>query len=138
MPKTFEKPGLPGYVILGRRAGSNSYVGVVELSFAMDLHDSRTNFFWTGVGRDNIVGAKHQIDGKATAERYRQHFAERNPTIEFTVYDIDSPDLPVVIDWDDWRDGSSPSDRTLSGVKDKFRARNPRFYMPGELDDAAA
>lgn len=136
-PKTFEGPGMKGYVVLGKREGGNAYSAVIERSFSMDVSSERVNVFLIGVFTDNLVGAKWDLTKQkvlACAEKYRATFSGRGdivgcPKMQFEVWDIDDPKLPIVIDWDDWRRGNERSDKTLSGVRDKFSARNPRFYM---------
>jgi hypothetical protein len=135
--KKFEGPGMKGYVVLGKREGGNAYSAVIERSFSMDVSPERASVFLIGVFRDNLVGAKWDLTKQkvlACAEKYRDTFSGRSdivgvPEMEFKVWDIDDPELPIVIDWDDWRRGNERSDKTLSGVRDKFSARNPRFYM---------
>jgi hypothetical protein len=127
--KTFEKPNLPGYVILGTYRSTNSFVGVIERSWSMDLAPDRTNFFWSSKNATSNLGGKFEVDGLESATHYLNHFAERHPDIEFKIYDINDENLPVIIDWDEWRKDSEPAE-TLSGVKNKFGARNPKFYMP--------
>ena len=118
---------LPGYVVLGKARGDNSYKAIIERSFSMDLSSDRCLFFWSGPATLNF-GGKFEIDGLQDAEHYRDHFSKRHPDMEFVIFDIHSDELPVTIDWDGWASSRQPAD-TLSGVRDKFGARNPRFHM---------
>lgn len=124
---------LPGYVLLGRTAADNAYQGYVEHSFSLSLDRDRTHFYWSGDAVSNF-GTRHKLDGKAHAEKDMEHLRKSRPDMEWAMYDArDAATLPVVLDWDDWLDGHEPA-QTLSGVKDKYRARNIRFRMKEDND----
>lgn len=125
--RSMAKPHLPGYIVLGREPGQNSFLGSIEGSFSMDVSKDRTQFHWSGNAVSNI-GTKHVLDGKADAEEELARLVKARPDVEWAIYDAHADDLPVLVDWDGWRHANEPSDR-LSGVRDKFTARNPRFYM---------
>jgi hypothetical protein len=124
--KAMAKPDFPGFIILGHEPQQNSYLGKVEGSFSMDVSKDFTQFHWTGTAY-SILG-KHQLDGRADAEEELRRLKKDRPDVEWTIYDVHADDLPVLIDWDGWRRANEPAD-TLSGVRNKYVARNPRFYM---------
>lgn len=121
------KPDQPGYIILGRAPGQNAFLGKVEGSFAMDISTDRTQFHWSGNAVSNL-GTRHVLDGKADAEEELARLRKDRPDVEWVIYDAHAEDLPVLIDWDGWRRANEPAE-TLSGVRNKFTARNPHFYM---------
>ena len=124
-----EKPHLPGYIVLGRKKGSNAYQGVVEHSFTMGLSEDHVRFWWTfDKATMNILPGTIDVDGFKDACLSCSEFAKNHPDMEFEVFDAHSDDLPVIIDWDQWREDEQPA-KTFSGVKNKFGARNPRFEM---------
>lgn len=124
--ETEKEARMPGYIILGKRPLDNAYQGVVEGSFSMYLSPDYVNFFWTGTGYSML--GKHEVDGLKEAEHYQEYFASRYPDMVFEIFDVHSEDLPVVLDWDGLTAGLMPAE-TLSGVRNKFRARNFRFNM---------
>src|SRR5882724_3345304 len=75
----FEKPDLPGFVVLGKAKTDNAYQGIIENSFSMSLSKDRVNFFWSSDrATSNLTGGVYKVDGKACAERYQKYFAERH------------------------------------------------------------
>ncbi len=125
--KPMAKPHLPGYVVLGREKGSNSYKAIIEQSFFMDLSGEFACFFWSSNNATSNFGGKFKIDGLKNAEHNRDKFAKDSEMI-FEIFDVHDDNIPIEIDWDYWRLCNEPAN-TLSGVKDKFGARNPRFKM---------
>ena len=124
-----EKPKSPGYVVLGKYG--DLYQGIIECSFSMDLSFERANFFWSSKKATSNFGGSFEIDGLEAATHYKEYFSERTPGVDFQIYDVHSDNLPVVFDWDEWREACKPAE-TLSGVKDKFKARNVRFTYKEE------
>lgn len=112
---------MPAWVVLGRVPGGNAYHAVVERSWSMDLVADRTHIFWSG--------GYFKIDGKATAEEHREKFAKSRPDMTFEVFDVHDENLPIVIDWDRYEDDNEPVSNTLSGVRNKYNARNALFEM---------
>lgn len=124
-----EKPNCPGYVVLARNPGGNAYCqAIVELSFSMDLSPDRCLFFWSSKNATSNFGGKFEVDGLKDATHHRDAFAKNHPDLEFEIFDVHAEDLPIEIDWDGWRKSCTPA-QTLSGVADKYGARNPRFKM---------
>ncbi len=123
----FEKPDCPGYVVLGKKRTDNSYKAIIERSWSMDLSGDHACFFWSSDNATSNLGGRFKVDGLADAKHNMAKFA-KDSDMEFTIFDVHSDDLPIIIDWDCWRECSKPAD-TMSGVKSKFGARNPRFYM---------
>ncbi len=129
-----EKPHLQGYIVLGWDEAAKRYVGYVENSFSMSISADRTQFLWSGTAHGNF-GGKFELDGAARADRTLygsdsfKGLIKEYPEYQWEAYDVHSPGIPVHLDWDEWREGSAHSDRTLSGVVNKYVARNPRFEM---------
>lgn len=125
-----EKPNLPGYVVLGRKQGANAYQGVIESSFNLDLSDDRVRFFWTfGEATSNILPGTFKVDGFENAEEMQKYFTKRYPDMEFEIFDVHDEDIPFTFDWDQWRKDKTPNKETISGVRNKFGARNVKFEM---------
>jgi hypothetical protein len=121
-----------GFVVLGQLKGGNAYHAVIECSFSMDLSPENVNLYWIGTARDNLVGAKWELTEnlvRKTAEEHRDMFSKPRPDWEFKVWDMHDPNLPIIIDWDSWKWGNTRSEHKLSGVRNKFLARNPKFKM---------
>lgn len=119
----------PSYVVLGCKP-DGTYVGIVENSFSMSLSERYVNIFWSSeTARDNIVGAIHVVNGEEDAQHHCKNFSRGHPEIQFSVYDLNSPDCPIDIDWKRYLISWTPDPKKLSGVKDKFGARNPDFYL---------
>lgn len=118
-------PDYGGYIIIGIQG--EKYVGIVENSFSMSLSDTNTQFYWSSDNASSNFGGSFKVDGKKNAERTMKNFAENHSEIKFKIFDVYRHKLPVSIDWDKWREDSIRSEKTLSGVKDKFGNRNPEF-----------
>lgn len=123
---------LPGFVILGKEAGANAYtLGYVENSFSMQVKPAQTNFWWVGTARSNF-GSTHELTTERVRKTVDEHCKDLNkshPGTEFTVWDVRDPEIPVEFDWETWLWGSQRSDKTLSGVVEKYAARNLHFRM---------
>lgn len=125
----FEKPHLQGYIVLGRKKGDNSYLGTIENSFSLGLSKDFVQFHWSSDNATSNFGGNFKVDGLECATETKEYHSRIDPDIEFEIYDVhDEEKLPVIIDWDQWREDSSAA-ATLSGVKNKFGARNPKFTM---------
>ena len=110
----------PGYVILGTVPGGNSMSAVIERSFSMDESIERV-LFW-------FVRPDMQADRVfKNCEHYRAMFSKGGK--EYKIWDVRDPELPILINWEEWLWANSSSEKTLSGVRDKFRSRNPEFKM---------
>jgi len=129
MDTEMEKPHLPGYIVLGRKPTDNAYQGVIELSFSMGLSPDRVNFNWSLDNATSNFGGNFKVDGLKLAEKAKKTFTEAYPDMEFEIFDVHNDELPVIINWDQWRRDSAQDLKTLSGVKYKMGARNPRFEM---------
>lgn len=130
----------PGFVILGKlKAHGNSYpVGYCENSFSMSVENGRSNFWWIGTATSNF-GSKHELTYekvKASVERHLADLNRNHPDYNFEVWDVHDPEIPVEFDWEHWLWGNARSDRTLSGVRDKYAARNLEFRMKGDDDES--
>jgi hypothetical protein len=120
---------LPGYVVLGREPQDNAYVGTVENSFSLGLSKDHVQFNWSSDAATSNFGGRFTVDGAALAARDKEYWEKQRPGMMFEVFDArDADKLPVVLDWEGWLAANEPAD-TLSGVRDKYRARNIRFEM---------
>ncbi len=130
LAKTMERPHLKGCVILTRDRTANQWRGVVENSFSMDDgHKDRVLFWWSSDNATSNLGGSFKINGFEDAAAYVKKYSGRRPDMEYAIFNVHEEEtLPIVIDWDDWREAGQPA-QTLSGVKDKYRRRNPRFWM---------
>lgn len=117
-----------GYIILGHAPGDNSFQGFVEHSFSMAWDKRSVNFFWSGAATSNF-GTKHVLDGKANAEEYVKKERLLHPDWQIEAWSVRDPTLPVTLDWDRWVEAHAYNPNTMSGVTDKFAARNFRFEM---------
>ena len=124
-----EKPNLEGFVLLCKEPKDNAYKAIVEHSFSMGMSPDRVLFFWSSDKATSNLGGSFRVDGKANAKEQKREYEKLYPEVEFTIFDIHDPELPILVDWDGWRAASARSDKTLSGVVDKFTARNPRFLQ---------
>jgi hypothetical protein len=57
-----------------------------------------------------------------------KYFVRDHLDIQFQIYDLQSPDCPIDIDWAGYLWSTTPDSKKLSGVRDKFGARNPDFH----------
>jgi hypothetical protein len=121
---------LAGYIILVKKPNDDTLYGIVEQSFSLDTSKTHTFFFW-----DSPKGGRfREMDGKVWVQKDCEYWNKNHPDWEFTIYDArDDSKLPVTIDWESWLDAHEPSDKTLSGIKDKYRARNLRFTKKEEV-----
>lgn len=110
--------GLRKHVLLGFPPGGNAWQGHVELSFAMDWHVDRVRI-WTDTWGD----------GRENSERHMQQSQEVRPDWQMKVFNLEDEDLPIIIDIEKWIDDQAYNPNTLSGVTDKFAARNAPFKM---------
>ncbi|MDE2426311.1 MAG: hypothetical protein KGO96_10445 [Elusimicrobia bacterium] len=70
-----------------------------------------------------------KVDGRAEAEHQRDIFMKKIPDMTWEVFDARAEDLPIEIDWEAWNKDNEFTPNTLSGVRNKFRARNAPFRM---------
>jgi hypothetical protein len=125
---------LPARIVLSRTAESNTYQGVIENSFSMGRAADRVLICWslpsTSSSLLNTLAGKTinlRVNGVAQAEDLAKRLQQAGETLE--VWDVNDPALPVEIDWAAWEKDNEPYEGTLSGVRDKYRARNAPFAM---------
>ncbi len=116
------------WVLIARVPQANKYRGYVELSFSMDWHDEAVNIWWSGPATSNL-GGSFNIDGRLEIERHAAELVTRHPDWTIEIWDAKDPLLPIVIDWEKWLDAQAYNPNTLSGVTNKFAARNAPFVM---------
>lgn len=116
---------MPGYVVLGKRKGGNAYSGLTENSFSMGLEVDYVLFFWWIT---NSWGYRTADEARKDAEDHRDKYNKSHPDMDFEVWDVRDPNLPITLDWEGWVVANESAD-TLSGVRNKYRARNFKFEM---------
>lgn len=124
----------PACVVLSYIEGQNAPRGVVENSFSMSRSPDYVNIYVSHRGAQSallnaLIGEeiKFTTNGRESAEAYAKRDSGTNERLE--VWDVDDPNLPIVIDWVAWDAANEPVATTLSGVRDKFKARNAPFKM---------
>ena len=124
------KMKVSGYICLAVMPEEEWYTGLVENSFSMGISNKATQFFWSGIGYDNIFRQRHEIDGWHNAKYRANRFEKENRGSNVFIFDVRDEDfLPVSLDWDKWMLACRPDIRKLSGVKDKYYARNIPFIL---------
>lgn len=123
----------PAFILLGRAKGSNAYMGYVENSFSLGVSKNETFVYWTSANASSNFGGKFSIDGKSWAEKDLADMRRRHCDEEWEIFNVEDP-LPVELDWRMYHWGHERDNQTLSGVRDKYAARNVKFKM---LDDPA-
>lgn len=120
---------LPGLIILGRAPGVNAWHGYVEHSMSMGWDADHVNYWWSGTGTDAIFGFTMTIDAQRDVDSHMETIKKNKPDWEIKVFDVFDPDLPVVLDREAWMQANRYDPNKLSGVSDKFKARNIPFKM---------
>lgn len=119
-----------GYIILVNKPGDGQLYGTVENSFSIGIEPNRAFLYWTSAYRN--------IDGLEWAKKDVAYWTKQHPDYVYTIYDArDAEKLPVVLNWDVWLDAHTPSDKTMSGIKNKYDARNLRFTLKGTAKDSS-
>lgn len=106
------------WLLLGRKPGENAYLGYVEESFSMDWsadHVLQFNMVWS--------------DGKVNCEEHMETAKRNHPDWEIVMYHWRDENLPIILDIEKWLDANAYNPNTLSGVDNKFLARNIPFLM---------
>src|SRR5271170_6584263 len=119
---------LKGYVVLITKPNDPSLYGPVELSFGLDVRPNETQYFWSSNNASSNFGIRGiKVEGLKRAESSIKAWRQDHPDWKFGVYDVEDPFLPIVIDWAGYKRAIVPA-KTLSGVTDKYKARNLSFY----------
>jgi hypothetical protein len=119
---------LPAFIILGRKPGDNAYTGYVEHSFSMGESKDESLVFWSSQNAASNFGGKFVVDGRKKAENHLNILRQKDAKTEWEIYDVTDENIPVVLNWQIWHWANEP-DYTLSGVRDKYRARNVKFSI---------
>ena len=114
-----------GYVILIKKPNDDQLYGPVENSFSLGVEPNRTFLYWSST--------YWNLDAWTWANRDYDRGKQEHPDWEYTIYK--AMEAPVNINWDVWLDAHSPSTHTLSGVKNKYDARNLKFTAKGAKAD---
>ena len=121
------KMEMPGYICLAIFPDQEWYTGLVENSFSLGTSQGRTQFFWSGVGYDNIFGQKHDVDGWKDAQYRAEYYRKLTPGTKVFIFDArDEENLPVKLNWDLWLLDSYYVD---GRPKNKYGMRNIEFEV---------
>lgn len=124
-------PIMEGFVVLSERKMENTFHSPIENSFSLDVSPNFCQFCWSSEKATSNFGGSFSVDGMEHAKRMKA-FAERElPDFPFVIWNIHDPLIPVEIDWVKWEKAMQPA-KTLSGVADKFLARNVPFKCKEE------
>lgn len=127
-------PILEGFFVLSEHPVDGGFVSEVENSFSLSTSHDRAQFHWSSEYATSNLGGCFQIDGRETAERAKRRLETQFPQgLAFRVWEVHDPELPIAPDWRAWEAASQPSERTWSGVVDKFGARNVSYEMKEEV-----
>lgn len=107
------------YVVIITKPGDDKLYGPVEQSFSLDVKPWETQLYWTHAG--------YKIDGLEWATRTVDDWKKLHPKWKFQIYRVHGRLLPIKINWKAWKEASAPTSNTLSGVRDKYYARNLKF-----------
>jgi hypothetical protein len=110
-----------GYILIIQKPDDSNLYGPVERSFVLDVVANRTFFFWTSISRN--------IDAYDWVQKDLAYWKSKYPSWKYNVYDARSSQLPIIIDWKTWLDAHEPSDINLSGIRNKYYARNLKFVV---------
>jgi len=116
-----------GYIILIKKPNDDQLYGPVENSFSLGVEPNRTFLYWSST--------YYNLDSWTWANRDYDRGVKDHPEWEYTIYKAMDENLPVVLNWDVWLDAHSPSDKTMSGIKNTYDGRNLRFTMKGDAAD---
>jgi len=97
---------LPAWVVLVRQTPDGPWLGYVENSFSMSYETNYVRVWPTFTGIDNIVGAKHHVDGHKDATRHADEIAKNRPDWIVGWWGREDPDCPVEVDWNAWHRGT--------------------------------
>lgn len=115
-----EKHYVKGYVIIGRAPGDNGYTGFIEHSFSMGTSKDRVRLWRKRADKWEGLGAAEYNCREANKSR-------ADWPMPFTVFDVDDPACPIVLDWA-WYEGHYERPGTTYGV-DKYEVRNLKFEV---------
>lgn len=137
MPLTPEKKArlesVQGYVMLIRKPDDPVWYGPCENSFSLSTEEWRTFFYWSSLPDS---GHNPPIDGLEWLRRDLSSWKDKHPDWLFSVFDArDAKSLPVVLNWGEWLDAHEPREGTMSGVKNKYWARNVQFTVKPEVKE---
>lgn len=112
-----------GAIILSKIDGANHFHGFVEHSFSMGWDSSYALFFYDCFDKKGNITSRGCDEAEDFAKR------QRVDGKEVEVWNVHDENLPVVLDWEAWIDAQAYNPNTLSGVNNKFKARNIPFTM---------
>lgn len=109
------------HVVLIRRPDESHWWGPVEHSFSLGTSPNQTFFYWSSLPDS---GYDPPIDGLAWLRKDLKGWEAKNPTWKYYIFDAHDPELPVTIDWERWLSAHEPDGTKLSGIANKYYARN--------------
>jgi len=118
-----------GYIVIITKPEDDRLYGPVELSFSLDVRENEAFRYWDipDSKRDAITWANQDI----------KMWRGDNPTWVFKIWSVNDPLLPVIIDWKKWDWAIEPDKDKLSGIRDKYHARNLLICKKNAHDRAA-
>lgn len=126
-------PLLSGFMVLSERKMEDTYHSVIECSWSIELSTDRAQFYWSSQKATSNFGGSFAVDGRKHADEMKAWAEKQLPDFPFKVWDVRDPALPIELNWKAWERAHEPSDRNISGVVDKFTARNVPFKCKPEI-----
>ena len=119
-----------GHVVIITKPGDPTLYGPVELSFSLDVRPNQTFRYWSSTGT-------HPRSSIEWSDKDITMWKASHPDWTFERYEVNDPKLPIILDWEAWDDACTPSSNTISGVKNKYGARNLNFHKKNNHELAA-
>lgn len=108
---------LKSWVLFGKSKEDNAFKGYIENTWNMDFSPDYVRI-WTDTWND-----------EPSMQEMLKEKQDKYPDWEFVLYEVHDPEMPFVLDIEAWLDAQAYDPNTLSGVSDKFKARNTIFKM---------
>jgi hypothetical protein len=118
------------FIVLGINPVTNKYCGPIKNSFGLDIREGWTQAWWSAFeGCDKWA---ENVDGQKEAQRSVDYWVKQGKNWNWKIYRVQTDELPIVIDWEHYLWAHTYDDKTLSGIVDKYGARNFRFKTKEE------
>lgn len=116
---------LKAWVIFGKPKEDNAFKGYVEHSWHLDYSPDYVRI-WTETWND-----------EKSMQKMLEETQSLHPSWEFVLYEVHDPEMPFELDIEAWLDAQAYNPNTLSGVTDKFKARNATFKVKEIINEKA-